>query len=195
MQSIVSQQKINTLWWISLVAFFLLSSISAQANTILPELITPETGKEYYTRYNFYYERNKHNTTNYARGILVPVNTKVTLTSISAKKIKLEINGQPITFVNAKKFTRRDTDVIASELLSSTEIPLSKANPKFLADLKTGILRLGMTKEEVLITRGYPPRHKTPSNESNRWVYWINKFVKLTLVFDNDKLTQGRGVF
>ena len=57
-----------------------------------------------------------------------------------------------------------------------------------------GILRIGMTKDQVLLTRGYPPFHETPGLESDRWVYWSSRFVKLTLVFDNGRLQLGRGL-
>ena len=29
--------------------------------------------------------------------------------------------------------------------------------------IKNGVLRFGMTKEQVLMSRGYPPAHETPS--------------------------------
>jgi hypothetical protein len=51
-----------------------------------------------------------------------------------------------------------------------------------------------MTKEQVLMTRGYPPRHRTPSLEGNRWVYWSSRVVQLTVVFDGDVLIEGRGL-
>jgi len=182
-------------WWLGSVFIFALLSLTHAQATIQPQAITPEAGKEYYTRYNFWHEKKKHKTTNYSRGVLVPVNTKVTLLSIGKKKIKLEIEGQPVTLVNAKKHTQRGTDEIAAELLSLTEISLSEVNQELLDDMKNGVLRLGMTKEEVLITRGYPPRHKTPSTKANRWVYWNNRFVQHTLVFRDDKLAEGRELF
>lgn len=177
---------------VALVAFMAFASAVVSAD-ILPEKITPEEGKEYYTRYNFKYEKNRHVTTNYWRGIFVPINTKVTLISLKKKKsLKLDIDGQIVTFVNARKHTQRSISEIAAELLSPTKISLKKVNPKFRDDLESGILRRGMTKEEVLITRGYPPRHRTPSTKSREWIYWDNRFLSGALVFDKDsKLLHG----
>ena len=167
---------------------------SVQAADILPEKITPEVGKEYYTRYNFMYERGTHLTTNYWRGDLVPVNSKVKLVSIDDEMV-IEVNGEEVEFDNAEKFTKRNISEIASELLSPKPIALNKVPEDFIEDVKIGNMRLGMTKEQVLMTRGYPPRHKTPSTDANRWIYWSSRFVNRTLVFKDGKLTQGRGLY
>ncbi len=53
----------------------------AEAN-LPPEI---EIGGKYYTRHSFQYEKNRHRTTNYRRGLLVPVNTQVALVSFGRK--------------------------------------------------------------------------------------------------------------
>lgn len=169
-------------------------SALTQAADILPKMVAVEEGKQYYTRYNFKSEKNKHRTTNYWRGEITPINTKVTLKSLSKKKIVLDVDGKKITLSNVKKHTKKDTQQIASELLSPTKLPLNKLPKKFANDIKRGVLRLGMTKDQVLMTRGYPPQHRTPSTEDDLWVYWNSRFVIQSLAFTNGKLTQARGV-
>lgn len=46
---------------------------------VLPAPAAVAVGKEYYTRYTFMYEDGEHSATNYWRGVLVPINTKVKL--------------------------------------------------------------------------------------------------------------------
>lgn len=106
-----------------LVIMLLALSGMANAKSIMPKMITPEVGQEYYTRYNFMFEKRRHVTTNYWRGELVPINTKVTLVSMSKKKMVVDIDGVPVTILNQKKHTRRGIPDIASELLSPTPIP------------------------------------------------------------------------
>lgn len=177
-----------------LVFNFLGSSLVAQAD-ILPEMIEPQEGQTYYTRYNFKFEKGRHVTTNYWRGELVPFNTKVTLVSLGGKKMVLDIDGVQVAFVNVKKFTKRSIEEIASELLAPKKISLKGVSGELSDDMEAGVMRLGMTKEQVLITRGYPPRHKTPSTKANTWVYWSSKFVQRSLVFQKGKLTRGRGLY
>ena len=61
--------------------------------------------------------------------------------------------------------------------------------------VRNGDMRKGMTKELVLLARGHPPAHETPSIEGDRWVYWSSRFVKLTIVFVNGRLSEGRGLY
>ena len=162
---------------------------------IQPPAITPETGGSYYTRYNLWYERKRHSTTNYSRGSLLPVNSKVTLVAIEGKKIVLELeSGALVNIALAQKTTLRPLTEIASELLSNGQIPLSRLGDELEKTILAGTMRLGMTKEQVLMTRGYPPRHKTPSLDGDTWIYWSSRFVHRTLVFQDGVLTRGRSI-
>lgn len=158
-------------------------------------LATPEVGKTYYTQHNIWVEKERHVTTNYSRGELIPLNTKVTLESLGGKKLVLDVDGRRITVLNVRKHTQRDTSVIADQLLAPRKVSLKGMSKERRSDIENGIMRLGMSKEQVIMTRGYPPRHKTPTTKANRWVYWTSKFVQLTIVFENGKLTRGRGLY
>ena len=154
-----------------------------------------EVGQQYYTQYNFWVEKETHVTTNYSRGELIPLNTAVTVESIGGKTMLLDVDGRKIMIENKQKFTQRGIETIAEEMLGRQKVSLSKYSTDRQADLESGILRLGMSKEEAIMTRGYPPRHKTPSTKANNWVYWTSRFVQLTIVFENGKLTRGRGLY
>lgn len=151
----------------------------------------PVVGQTYYTAYNFMFEKGKHNATNYWRGELMPLNTKVRVERITAKKMVLSVNGQEVTIVNAPKRTKKSIEQVADNLLSNR--PVSNSG-KFSKEVKFGEMRLGMTKEQVIKTRGYPPAHKTFSTESDRWIYWSSRFVQRTLIFRNNRLVEGRGL-
>ena len=83
---------------------------------------------------------------------------------------------------------------VARLIFAIEQTPLEEFSDELAAEIRAGTLRKGMTKEQVLMTRGYPPAHETPSVESDRWVYWSSRFVKLTLVFSNGRLIEGRGI-
>lgn len=152
---------------------------------------TPTVGKTYFTKHNFKFEKGRHLTTNYWRGQLVPLNSTAKLISMGGKKMIIEVNGQKITFVNVAKHTQRTIEEIAGNLLSTKRTPISK---KFANDIKFGTLRLGMSKKQAIQTRGYPPRHKTPSTESDLWVFWSSRFVQRSIAFANGKINRGRGL-
>lgn len=179
---------------LSVLASLFIGTTSVVIADTLPEQVTPVEGKTYFTRYNFWVEKERHVTTNYSRGEMIPINTRATVESIGSKKMILNIDGRRITVVNVRKHTQRDTAEIASEMLSPISINMADIPESIRGDVKSGILRLGMTKEQALMTRGYPPRHKTPTIKASTWVYWSSKFVQLTIVFENGKISRGRGL-
>lgn len=152
-------------------------------------------GQSYFTQYNFWIEKERHLTTNYNRGELVPLNTEVTVKSIGGKTMVLDIDGREIMIENVKKFTLRDIREVADQMLASQPVSLTQFSKDRQSDIKNGILRLGMSKDQTIMTRGFPPRHKTPTTNANRWIYWTSRFVQLTLVFEDGKLTRGRGLY
>lgn len=162
---------------------------------VLPPAITPVVGESYFTRYNFWHERNAHVTTNYSRGFFVQINTRVKLTYLAQGTMRLELpSGESVDIKLIPEFTQRPLADIASELLGTDPVPIEKLGDELAGSIGSGEIRLGMTKEQVLMTRGYPPRHRTPRLEADNWVYWSSRFVTLTLVFQNDVLILGRGI-
>ena len=152
-------------------------------------------GGEYFTRHGLRQEKNRWRSTNYGRGALVPINTKVRVDDITSSTIKLTIvaSGERLKLANIAKYTGGGTDVLAERTLSSEPTDLSGF--EFQKDIKVGRLRLGMTKEEAILARGYPPVHRTYSTEDDRWIYQQNRFVTQTVVFADGKLVAGRDIY
>lgn len=164
--------------------------------SVLPPAIQPiMVGESYFTRYNFWYEHGVHVTTNYTRGALVPINTPVKLVSFTPRTMVLGLgSGEFVAIQRIPEFTLRPLSDVASELLGTEPVPIEQLGDELAASIRRGEMRIGMTKEQVLMTRGYPPRHRTPSLEADRWVYWTSRFVTTGLVFQDDVLVLGRGL-
>ncbi len=170
---------------------------SVQSPSIAPPFIDPVIGNDYYTRFSFHQEKGEYPITNYARGPVVPINTRVKLTKMSGKKITLTRldNGETITVQNIPEYSgTSDLTKVARRMLAAEETALDKLVPALSNAIKSGEMRRGMTKEQVLMARGYPPVHETPSTDGDRWVYWSSRFVKQTVVFTDGRLTEGRQI-
>src|SRR5690606_23581052 len=154
-------------------------------SVMAPEAADPQVGERYFTRVSFFYERGKHLATNYSRGVAVPANTEIELTDLDDESFDIRIadSGLEIKIVNVEKYTGMSARDLAARYLSEQRADLDRLPKEARAAVKSGELRLGMTKELALLARGYPPIHETPSVESDRWVYWTSRFVKLTIVF------------
>ena len=165
--------------------------------SIAPPKAEVSIGKDYFTRYTFREEKNEHKTTNYGRGLVVPINTPVKLISMSGSKLTLKRldSGQEIKVENEDKYTKKSISEIAALMLSPVKTPIEKLPEEVASAIRNGDMRKGMTRELVLMARGYPPAHETPSIDGDRWVYWSSRFVKQTVVFVNGRLSEGRGLF
>lgn len=153
--------------------------------------VIPQEGGTYFTKHNIFFEKGRHVTTNYSRGDLLPVNTKVTVVKIGSRKMVIDSKYGRVTLKNVKKHTKKTMEDVADRFLSTQP---RKVSGRFAKDIQYGELRLGMTKRQAIITRGYPPAHKTYSTEADRWTYWTSKFVHRSLIFENNRLVRGRGL-
>jgi hypothetical protein len=155
----------------------------------------PTVGQQYYVRHCFMYEKGVSLTTNYWRGTLVPINSQVTLVSIGGKKMVLRLaNGGTIKVENVEKYSKRSMSTISRDLLAPNPVPVEKFGATIADAIKNGVLKLGMTREQVVMARGYPPGHKTPSLDNDTWIYWSSRFVMDTIVFSDGVLVRGRGL-
>jgi hypothetical protein len=164
--------------------------------SIAPAMVDPVVGHDYFLRFSLYHERNKHPTTNYARGTLVPINTPVKFVSMSKDIIVLRRSdtGEELKVENVQKFSKKSLVQIARIMLSEEKTPLDKLPGKLAGAIRSGQLIRGMTKEQVLMARGYPPAHETPSLDGDRWTYWSSRFANHAIVFVEGRLADGRGV-
>lgn len=70
------------------------------------------------------------------------------------------------------------------DLITSTEPTslkgLSKLDKKGVAE---GKAIKGMTRKGVMAALGYPATHRTPSPDSDTWVYWTNRYGTVAIEF------------
>ena len=176
------------------------AAVSTAFSQVIPSIaplpIEPVVGQDYVTRFTFRHEKNEHVTTNYGRGVVVPINTPVKVVSMSGSLLVLKRGdtGQEIKVKNEEKYTKKNIKEMAALMLASDKTPIEQVPEPFATAIRNGEMRKGMTKELVLMARGYPPAHETPSIEGDRWVYWSSRFVKQTIVFTDGRLTEGRGI-
>lgn len=55
-------------------------------------------------------------------------------------------------------------------------VDLSRFSTEEQAAIRAGRVEPGLSKEAVIVARGYPPAHKTPDLESDDWHYWNGRF-------------------
>lgn len=66
---------------------------------------------------------------------------------------------------------------------SCPELPAG-LNPLDMMGIDKGTVGEGMTKQGVILAIGYPPEHANPSQDSDQWTYWKNRWDRFIVKFD-----------
>ncbi len=166
-----------------------------------------------YAQANIWFEKSYFiPSTNYHRGRMIPVGTKVEIIHISS-----DDNFDPLFQKNPEeqptiKFTVIDEESVFEGKRFSI-IYISRFNPettlieyaqKYFSEtnpmddlenfsglekknIKRGRVKIGMSKGAVFMAYGLPPSHRTPNIEKNDiWTYWVSKFKRKKIYFDDD---------
>jgi hypothetical protein len=128
---------------------------------------------------------------NYSRHHFIPINTAVTIIDEGTDDvIAFKYNGINYAIKNKKGYTGLSERGLRKRMFSATKVDLSKFTSKERAYIKEGQIGLDMSKEAVLLSRGYPPIHRTPNLKSNIWRYWEGRFNSRNYIFENNILVQ-----
>ena len=152
-------------------------------------------GGTYYLRHNLMFEGGIWSATNYWRGTLLPINTKVTVGALGNKSMLIKWDGGSLTIEN-NNYTKVTMANLAKRMLSPNPVPIEKFGKEMAGNITGGSLVKGMTREQVIMTRGWPPAHKTPSitADNAKWTYWSSNFVTEAVSISGGKLVAGRNV-
>jgi hypothetical protein len=162
------------------------------ATSTLP---SPFDGQSRYLCCNLHYEKPEITDVNYQQGALVPLGTRVTITKVYKRAVTFEAQGYPPVTVVLKY--GRDSlamDTFVNRLFVERDPKLKLKNvPKKTRQLiESGQVDTGMTRDQVLMSLGYPPAHRTPSLDSPQWTYWQNRWKSFLVDFDGDKVDAVR---
>jgi len=147
-----------------------------------------------YTQVSMWTERNRIIGTNYALGMHIPVNSEVKILKMSSKVIVFEYQGQTTKYEVYSKYTRIDAGAMLDRLFAKTKVDLASHSKSIKESIAKGLVTKGMTKDEVLLARGYPPFHATKGVEANVWKYWRHRFATALVTFKDGKVVEMQGV-
>jgi hypothetical protein len=109
-------------------------------------------------------------------GTTLPVGTRVKVVEVGAHAVRLSPEAGGRTFDLELRFGREQitADEYFRNILREVDSrpTLENATPEIRAAVREGNLMHGMTKEQALMARGYPPAHHTPSTSADEWLYY-----------------------
>ncbi|MCF6330680.1 MAG: hypothetical protein L3I99_03950 [Sulfurimonas sp.] len=157
-----------------------------------------DTNQEMYTKRNMFitkfgrYGSKFIETTNYGNGHMIPVNTKVKFKDVNNRQISFTLDGNLVMLQNIPKYSGTTIEQMVNRYFSSKKVDLSKftklEREAITSNLLASKVVVGMSKEAVLVSRGYPPTHATMSPKSNAWKFWESKFDTRLIEFKDNKV-------
>jgi len=146
-----------------------------------------------YTQVNMWEEKNRIYGTNYAKGAMIPVNSPVTIVDVTSKAIVFNYKGAEYTYLTFSKHTKATSQQLLARLFSTKKVNLGRFTKEERENIKNGVVAIGMSKDAVLIARGYPPFHVTTSLKDDKWTYWRHRFARAFVFFKNGKVSSIQG--
>jgi hypothetical protein len=141
---------------------------------------------EGFTCCNLHYNNDWISDANWGQQAMLPAGLPIKVTDYGRYRIGVEIDGRK--FRIGQDYGRQEPLAALARKIVVTEDPKPKiaAWPAPVRDaVKAGRIRVGMTKEQVLASVGYPPSHQTPTLESPFWKHWYSNFGNYLVEFDD----------
>jgi hypothetical protein len=183
--------------------------------TITARAAEEVNGKTFYTTANIWYEQpDRIDSTNYHYGTILPIGTKVKITEVNDTTPVISTMDSEMSdlFIRFADETGKSYKIIfmsrharpGMSVLDYFKQYFSENDPmaeggsfkSLTADeqkkVKAGEIASGMSKKAVIMAYGYPPGHRTPSLDLDRWVYWVNYFKTRAVNFMDDKVFEAQ---
>lgn len=173
------------------VASLSLLALGAGSGCKGPALPHPLANTEQYLCCNLRYEKPKINDVNYQRGILVPFGTKVTVLEIRRNWVRFQPEGHPpieLVYKHGAKVVPFEQFLERLFVSTNPRTKLRKVSAKTVKQIEDGIVTKGMTRDQVMMTLGIPPAHRTPSLEASQWMYWQDRWHEMIVSFSGDRV-------
>ncbi len=169
------------------------STTPSPASTEAANKLGITEGATVYTLVNLHADaaNNRLHAINYQLTKLMPICSKFVITDIETKVIELTHKGVEYNYL-WDKYTRNAgqslTENFAQFFGKSCDEAKAKVSTLSQLDQK-GIKRgkpiIGMSKEGILLAMGRPPIHATPDLDNDLWTYWVNRWARNILEFDD----------
>jgi outer membrane protein assembly factor BamE (lipoprotein component of BamABCDE complex) len=172
----------NAASWLLLLTTAWLTASCHRAAPPAATLAQPEKleGRSLFTCCNLHYENGEISDANYWVGKLLPAGTPVRIDEVTDDGVMLSAADVKLKLTHEYGAKEESLDqYLAKILLANDPKPRIAAYPKEVRRaIEKAKVERGMTREQVLVSLGYPATSVTPSPQSKEWPYWYNPEVQ-----------------
>jgi len=151
-----------------------------------PGTLQQLSGQSLFTCCNLHYENRDISDANYWVGKLLPAGTPVIVGEVTEDAVAVSAGELKLKLTREYGTKEEPLDqYLAKALVKNDPRPRIAAFPKAVRRaLEYGKVERGMTREQVLISLGYPATDRTPSLEDREWTYRYNHSNTYRVAFD-----------
>ena len=116
---------------------------------------------------------------------IIPAGTPVEITGYGRYRVHTRMNGETMDLGN--DYSREvDMGAFAHRYVVpyNPQRRLRNAPPAVQQAVRASRVRIGMTREQVIMSQGYPIANETPSLDSRVWKYWRSSGEEFHVVFN-----------
>ena len=155
---------------------------------VSPEVLRQWQSRPLYTCCNIHYEGDTINDASPLVGSMLPFGSSATVQKMTNDSVTFRAGGTVLTLVQRYGRDQESSQQYFSKILVDTDpharfATFSKQVQRAITD---GRVERGMTKEQVIMSLGYPPTHRTASTDAWTWTYWTNQWVTFQVQFGAD---------
>ena len=116
---------------------------------------------------------------------IIPAGTPVEITGYGRYRVHTRMNGETMDLGN--DYSREvDMGAFAHRYVVpyNPQRRLRSAPPAVQQAVRASRVRIGMTREQVIMSQGYPIANETPSLDSRVWKYWRSSGEEYHVIFN-----------
>ena len=141
-----------------------------------------------FTCCNFHYEGDWINDGNYASLPMIPAGTPATVTGYGRHRAYVMIGDRKMRLGHDYGREQETLDAWTAKMIVASDPSTKIASyPKDIQDIiRQGKVTEGMTKEQVIISVGYPLTSENWSLDATYWRMWVSSFGEYKLIWDDN---------
>jgi hypothetical protein len=130
-----------------------------------------------YTCCNLRYEKDWISDANWGNLPMIPAGTPIKVTSYGFNRAAVDIDGKPMRLGHDYGRSQEPIEKWVGKVVSRTnpKAKIDRYPEKIRAAIKAGKVVPGMTREQAIISVGYPPAHRTRSVDDPVWNMWASR--------------------
>ena len=114
---------------------------------------------------------------NWGTSAMIPAGARIKVLSYGSNRAAVEIDGKPMRIGHDYGRSEESLEKYLAKIVvkANPKAKLDRYSEKVRGAIRQGKVLPGMTREQVLMSVGYPPTHKTPRLDASVWNHWSSR--------------------